>query len=304
MQNRHFLLTLCVCLWILLWIFDISIFSFIYYVFLLLLGLIAIGIFFIREIIEPRAMLYPSRTITHPKSCIVLNNLPSGGFLYEFGVTKTENENEKSKKTILLVHGNANSVLEVLTLADRLKKKEKKDRILLLEYRGFGASAYSQHPSPNQLVDDFKEAMLFVPEEECIIIGFSIGGAVVTQWLQYTDKMPLQIVLINTFADLPHLAWKTLRERTRLPLWLCGCILQVMKHKWNARQGLQRFIKKQERKDIVIIVSSTKDELMPPEHSTELLQWTLPYSEHIQLEEQHVPDWMNVHHQLWITKLF
>lgn len=113
----------------------------------------------------------------------------------------------------LFAHGNAGNVLTWLDTASELRDRHDL-AVLLFDYRGYGDSEGT--PSEEGLIQDARAARRWlaqrtgVTESDIVLIGRSLGGAVVTQLA--ADDGARGLILQSTFTSAPdvgnvHASW-------------------------------------------------------------------------------------------------
>ena len=203
---------------------------------------VAIGlVVLLREVVEPRLLLHPTRVVEYERyrgyPGYALKHLPSGGVLASLPLRVSNKQGEPGdrEKSVLILHGNAGCIDDVGGLVDRFHKRGY--HVFALEYHGFGASRSTSSPTPDGTLQDMREAWKEINlrslSNDTIVVGFSLGGGVIGQWLQEVDKQqfPKQVVLLNTFAYLPDVAARLVHKS----------VAGVMKTKWHSQAGLERY---------------------------------------------------------------
>lgn len=125
------------------------------------------------------------------------------------------------------------------------------------------------------------------------MLGFSMGGGVICEFLRLRDdQQPAQVVLLNTYYDLPLLV----HDLVPIP-----GISQLMRTQWIADAGLQKYAL---RPGNLLVVAAMDDELIPVKHSYMLLNAIqhstnitknhilLPFGGHNNSIETHFPLWI------------
>jgi predicted esterase len=132
-------------------------------------------------------------------------------------------------------------------------------------------------PEPRTLIDDLADGWREIPSRErasAILLGFSIGGGAVLQGLASsnvlpTNDLPAQIVVFNTFFDLPALA-SAIVASAFVPIPGLSYLVHT---RWNASDGLKRYARDRAQLGQVahlLIISTANDELMPRSHAEQL----------------------------------
>lgn len=167
--------------------------------------------------------------------------------------------------SVLFLHGNAGEVADWTVILDGFRSK--KMTVHMLEYAGFGnAKNGSIWSTPKSIRRDLREAWQILKEmdlldgglarkagnigsareddnrrntnlglyTEIIVVGYSLGGAVVTQWLQEIPRQefPKGIILLNTFAEMRAVVGHV----TGFP-----SLVNLLENDWSAQKGLQHY---------------------------------------------------------------
>ncbi|MBD3379406.1 MAG: alpha/beta fold hydrolase [Candidatus Omnitrophica bacterium] len=176
---------------------------------LTLAAIIALGIFFLGMVryLEKVSIYFPMKEIAATPEAVGLSyediyfrasdgNLLNGWFI----------AGDTNKVTIILCHGNAGNIshrLEKLSMFHEMGFS-----VLVFDYRGYGKS--EGVPSEEGLYTDAMAAYTYlrgtreVPEEEIVLYGESIGGAVVIDLAQKADVRAL--ITEGTFTSVRDMA--------------------------------------------------------------------------------------------------
>lgn len=302
---------------------------------MLVVGLILSAIYATLVTLEDSFLLHPAPCLDYfafDKSCTEFIPLPSGGLVLHCkqranNTPRTLDKRPTVGRSIMCLHGNGGNIDGMGNLA-RMLLDHGYD-VYVLEYAGYGMmnsdSVTSREtktngwPQPNRLnnqdglvlptsrslVRDLIEGWNVLPlskRRDAILFGCSMGGGAINQFLQsshVTDAdLPAQVVLVNTFFDLPQLV----SQIFPIPL-----VSSLMRTRWNASPGLERYCAAtKDRPDgagNVLIVATLDDELIPLDHSNQMFQsikdsWTkretifLPNGGHNNSVEQHAGLWL------------
>jgi dienelactone hydrolase len=239
---------------------------------ILLLGAIVCCIYACLITLEDRFLLHPllcSEYVAFSTATTQTIHLPRGGLVLRCAAAAA---GSFTARPILLLHGNAGNLNGMADVSRKLVNDGYD--VYLLEYRGFGTlGKKGWQPSPTTLIEDLEDAWRVIPSQlrsSAILMGFSIGGGVVTQYLKRTRlaprDLPAQVVLANTFYDLPMLV----RDVFPVPF-----VASLMRTKWNATDGLVKYCTNQGDGGNVLLLATVDDELIPLKHSNQMLE-TLP----------------------------
>ena len=123
---------------------------------------------------------------------------------------------KKPRGYVVYAHGNAGNLSDRLLLLQRMQSRLNLT-VLIFDYRGYGRS--EGVPSTTGAIEDTRSASKFlakkakIKESELILMGRSLGGAMVIQIAQTTN--PKALIVESTFSSLkdiakyhyPKLAW-------------------------------------------------------------------------------------------------
>jgi pimeloyl-ACP methyl ester carboxylesterase len=218
--------------------------------------------------------------------------LPSGGLVVTIPPqsgqsgrqTLQDDKRQTSSATeVVFCHGNAGNLDEWWELGVALAKMGY--CVHLLEYAGFGVTPQRApvKPTTEGLVRDVDEAWSAVVQRpsKAILAGFSIGGGAVTQLLRMLlpERMPAQVVLMNTFASLPQLVRECLARATSI----VSRVSAAMRTQWDATPGIACFLDARKSPDDIthtnsapyprlLVVMTKNDTLIGAQHSEQLVQ--------------------------------
>ncbi len=160
-----------------------------------------------------------------------LVNLPHGGKLWKPKHPRDQHRN------VLVCHGNAGSINQMEAMVRTVMPMY---NVYLLEYHGFGMNYRPDLvPSLPGLVQDLEEAWNghINDPQNTILMGFSMGGGTIAQFLEKridSERLPAQVVLINSFESLRRIATDCVG---RLAPWMLK-----KQNNWHSGPGLQRFL--------------------------------------------------------------
>jgi hypothetical protein len=205
---------------------------------------------------ENKLLLIPVRKTKYDKfipqeNCIFLP-LKTGGLLVQMNLKCDPN-----KRSLLFCHGNSGNIDGFFALAESLKDQY---NFFFLEYAGYGICHTLKEPTGKSLLLDLTEAWSLIPEpQEAILVGFSMGGGCICQFLAKAEEsvMPKQIMLINSYYSLPQLVQEL------LPVSLLG---HLMSTQWHSETGLRKY-----KNGHLVVVATQDDELIPLRHSEQMV---------------------------------
>lgn len=225
---------------------------------------------------------FQSRLVYFPEAVQQIRNTPQAIGLDYTSVNIATSDDETlhgwwvsapdAKGTVLFFHGNAGNIshrLDYLTMFKRLGYNT-----LLFDYRGYGQS--SGTPSESGTYLDAQAAWRYLVETQriapaqIVLFGESLGGAVAA-WLAAREK-PGMLVLASTFTSVPDLAAEIYPF---LPVrW-------INRFQYNTLESLHSVTCP------VFIAHSPQDEIIPFEHSQQLLQAAPEPKQFLTLEGGH-----------------
>jgi fermentation-respiration switch protein FrsA (DUF1100 family) len=163
--------------------------------------------------------------------------------------------------TILYLQANAGNIGHRLPIAARLQMVLGNVNICMISYRGYGLS--EGNPSEKGIKMDAESALDFILQHpdlsgtKIILFGQSIGGAVAIHLAANRGKDVHGMIVENTFTSLPRLIPSAIPP-LRYFTFLCHQI-------WDSYSAVSLI------KDTpVLLLSGSKDELVPPSHMKEL----------------------------------
>ncbi|KAJ3202703.1 hypothetical protein HK099_001766 [Clydaea vesicula] len=145
----------------------------------------------------------------------------------------------------------------------RLLYKLLKCNIFLLSYRGYGFS--EGEPNEVGLKIDAQTALDYIKNHEIlkntklIAYGQSIGGAVAIDIVSKNENLFEALIIENTFLSIPKLI-PTVMPVIAPVKFLCH-------QKWNNEESIKNL-----KKIPILLLSGSKDELVPPSHMLELFK--------------------------------
>lgn len=280
--------------------------------------------------LETHLLLHPQRVgyyPTFPKDVHHYLHLPGGGVLVSGNKRPAESMNmtlglremkqSEQKPIALFCHGNAGHIEGCNFLIQPLIDRGYEP--WLLEYRSFGVSPIAKIKEMDDLVEDLNEAMVaLAPRTVSLLIGHSMGGGVVSQWLHreltvYGNRaiVPDQVIIANSFRSMPRMAVDLLGQG------LGSMIGSVMKTRWRSTPGLDLYCRRHSQKNDkaldekgsfnyprLLLINAKDDNLIPRSHSEQmydeliqkhkgLLQWReVPSGGHNMGWVMHAEEWM------------
>jgi uncharacterized protein len=271
------------------------------------LVLVATTIYVTLWALEDTFLLHPSRCPTYlafDPQTVQYHRLPSGGLVLHCSKADDPHVN---KRVILCLHGNAGNLDGMAGMAQKLL--ELGYDVFLMEPLGYGICSQNKkgepvRPTPESLVQDLNEAWLVIPAEKrssAILLGFSMGGGVICQFLARTkEEVPGQVALLNTYYDLPMLV----NDVFPIP-----GVSMLMRTKWNATKGIQRYCTLTKERTMggnVLIVAALDDNLIPVTHANLLygsIQDTCTQRKLIILPNGGHNNSIETHFHLWLPSL-
>ena len=240
---------------------------------------------------------------------------PSGAVCFELTCNQNMFLDPTHRRSILLCHGNAGTALDFEPLLNKFTKLF--DTIYIVEYRGYGcastrSSAVQQSSiSPKDLVEDLREIMGLLETSRrqpvTVLLGYSIGGGVITQWLRQSLEVPepskyhpiQQVVCLNSFASIPQLVDE------HVP-WFSTAIKSVMQCQWNTAKALQFIL--QVRPEMKVLWVNTRDDHLIGTKHTDAIRHALSESRTENIVFVELPNGDHagsvfVHSEEWMSKL-
>lgn len=271
---------------------TISVFSLLLFALLLFLFVIA-GVSYL----ETYQLFQPTRTKDYRSLGFSgLNNedvskwidLPSGGGLLHM----TPQINTKKHRTLLFLHGNSMSLNEYVMPLQSLV--EMGYNVYALEYGGYGMTKRTKRPDCFSVEQDVLEAYQVCGNGECIVAGFSLGGAILGQVYDLLSPSPAQIVFLNTFSDTSLLIKTVIGPR------LGPFLHSFCKTQWKTRSPSNP----SNFKTNVLIVYTKDDEIIPVNQNQLLCRIFSKYgSTCIELPTGGHRNSLFIHEKLWIHNL-
>jgi len=231
-------------------LFGISTALFVLLIFVGAIVILAI-IFLAIRITEQKVLFVPHKTQMYRKIGGNWIQLRSGGGLLHC----TPHANPNSRP-LLFLHGNTGN-LDLYEAA--LKRCARLGyNMYALEYAGYGLAAGNEKVIPNcdSVLQDVLESWNVCGSEHAIIMGFSLGGAILGKTYDRLNPMPAQIVFLNTFHSLSGLVESKLKV-------LGPLITPFLKTQWSTQPP--RFYYNN-----VLIVYTKDDDVVTPEQGKEL----------------------------------
>lgn len=179
--------------------------------------------------------------------------LPSGGGL----LNTTPARNNAQTRRVFFLHGNSYDLSKYKPALSTLENLGYD--VWAIEYAGFGITRPDdglECPNSESCLQDVTEAWEICGREDAIVIGFSIGGAILGEMYETFDPMPAQLVFLNTFASFPQLV------NDKLGTPLLGPFLATQ---WSTPEP-KRYTGK------VTVVYTLDDTVVPATHGRKLCQ--------------------------------
>jgi predicted esterase len=181
-------------------------------------------------------------------------NLKHGGGLLHYTPERT-----LSHRRIFFLHGNSYDLSKYAPALDTLR--DRGYDVWAIEYAGFGITTpeklgFTTAPNCDSVLVDVEEAWAICGQENAIVIGFSIGGAILGEVYETLTPQPAQIVFLNTFASFPQLVADKLGK-------MGACVTPFLRTQWNTP-------KPKRYKGKVTIVYTLDDQVVPPSHGKQL----------------------------------
>ena len=178
--------------------------------------------------------------------------LKSGGGLININPSA---DNTKTTRRVLFLHGNSLSLDAYAKALEGLAKYGYS--VWAVEYGGYGiAKGSGDSPNGETVLRDSMEAYQFCGDSNTIVMGFSLGGAILGEIYDRLNPSPAQIVFINTFCDLPNL----IQEKMKV----AGPFLHpLMKTQWKTK-------KPKNYKNEAVVVTTQDDSVVTPEQGRRL----------------------------------
>jgi alpha-beta hydrolase superfamily lysophospholipase len=220
------------------------------------------------------------RLLLHPAGCARYRfyagrervPLPGGGQLIRLPSEMPD------ARAVLCLHGNGGNADGLAFIAAALA--DRGYEVLVLENRGYGEcarrSGTAAPPTMAGFAQDLLEAWRWLGQKRrasAILLGVSLGGGSIGQLLAHdevtAEDMPEQVVLINTFADLPTVV------RDVVPV-LGPAFAALMRAQWDTRPGLKRYCRlvagrAHHAPGNILVVGTADDALTPLKHSIALV---------------------------------
>jgi hypothetical protein len=235
-------------------LFGVSLAVFILCIFVGVIVILAI-VFVVIRIAEQKVVFPQNKTRTYHKISGNWIQLRSGGGLLHC----TPNANPRSRP-LLFLHGNTGN----LDLYEAPLKRCARlgYNIYALEYAGYGMAATTATTNQDiisngdTVLKDVKEAWNVCGSKDAIVMGFSLGGAILGQTYDGLKPMPAQIVFLNTFHSLSGLVESKLKI-------LGPLITPFLRTQWSTQPPKSFY-------NEVLIVYTKDDDVVTAEQGKEL----------------------------------
>lgn len=178
--------------------------------------------------------------------------LPHGGGLLQVSV------NNLGRRKVLFLHGNTGSLdlyaKPLITFAQEMGYD-----IYALEYRGYGITDHTFHPSASSVIIDALDAWKLIGNENTIVCGFSLGGALLGEIYERLVPQPAQLVFLNTFWSFSDLVQEKLGSK------LSNFLNPLLETQWLTKAPTKF-------KGKVVVVFTADDSVVPQIHGKRLCQ--------------------------------
>lgn len=204
--------------------------------------------------VEQKNLFQPTKLDRYHLLNGMIYSLPSGGLVLNL----TPNAPANARR-VLFLHGNSHN-LDVY--ADALTKiAEFGYNLFALEYRGYGPTVVPPTFKPNAetVIEDALQAWSLMGTSDGIVVGFSLGGAILSQVYEKFIPEPAQIVFLNSFGDVKQLM------EDKLGNDLGGTCAPLMKTRWSIRAPTVY-------RGRVLVVFTADDLTVPAKHGERLCQ--------------------------------
>jgi hypothetical protein len=205
------------------------------------------------QAIERKQLFQPTRIDRYTRVAGIWYPLSSGG-----GVLHLTPNAAPNTRRILFLHGNS---LNLDSYAEALEKFATLGySIYALEYAGYGPTKKPDDgPSCKTVMRDAFEAWELVGNSDTIVVGFSLGGALLGQIYEQLNPLPAQIVFLNTFWSVCMLV------ETKLGDTFGQVLAPLLQTQWITRAPTTF-------KGSVVVVYTADDLVVPPKHGEQLCQ--------------------------------
>jgi pimeloyl-ACP methyl ester carboxylesterase len=209
------------------------------------------AVFVVRDV-EKTKLFQPTVLTHYPKSLQgEWYTLKHGGGL----MNTTPHRNSPNIRRVLFLHGNSYELSKYQPALQTLEAQGYD--VWAIEYAGFGKKDSTtkttdpcfSHPhnlivfcvlgitkpidsAPNSesCLRDVMDAWKICGRKDCIVIGFSIGGAILGEVYEAFNPMPAQLVFLNTFDSFPQLVSDKLGSSILSPLLTTQWYVIVSRH--------------------------------------------------------------------------
>ena len=221
------------------------------------LGLLALGAL---QRVERSKLFVPTTVSRYSRVSGKWYPLPGGGGLMHC----TPNADPRARP-VLFAHGNTLGLDPYASALDRFATCGY--NIWAVEYAGGYGMTEPRDDAPcgDSLVRDIREAWAICGRDDAILIGFSLGGALVGQVYDDLRPAPAQVVLLNTFWSVPQLVADKVADQVQYisSRTLHAVLGPLLETQWVTKPPRSYTGR-------VVIVYSKDDSVVPPEHSAEL----------------------------------
>lgn len=165
----------------------------------------------------------------------------------------------KTERRVFFLHGNSYDLGKYAPALETLR--DRGYDVWAIEYAGFGTTqperlGFTMAPNCDSVLVDVEEAWAICGNKDAIVIGFSIGGAILGEVYETLTPQPSQLVFLNTFASFPQLVAEKIGKM--------GVVLTpFLKTQWTTP-------KPNRYKGKVTIVYTLDDQVVPASHGQQL----------------------------------
>ena len=168
-------------------------------------------------------------------------------------------KDEKTRR-VFFIHGNSYNLEKYAV--PLLKLKEMGYSVWALEFAYYGKAKGSSKqgtgglPNAKTVVQDVIDAWKICGRSDTIVMGFSLGGAILGQVYEYFNPAPSQLVFLTTFCDFPELVADKIGEIGKM-------LAPMLQTQWRTKPPTKY-------KGQVMIVWTADDQVVPSSQGYEL----------------------------------
>jgi len=208
--------------------------------------------FLVLRTVEQKYLFVPHVTSAYRKIHGNWIGLRSGG-----GLLHCTPHANPSNRPLLFLHGNTGN----LDLYEAALKRcgQMGYNIYALEYAGYGIATNNKdrkNPDCKSVIQDVLEAWDVCGDSECIVMGFSLGGAILGKIYDHLKPMPAQLVFLNTFHSIAGL----IQSKYQI---IGPMLTPLLKTQWSTQPPKYYH-------NEVLVVYTKDDDVVTPEQGKEL----------------------------------